>query len=479
MHLVWFRKDLRILDNPALFTAIQRGGSVVAAYVATPQQWQKHNMAPIQADLIFRHLEALRCELEQLNIPFLYAEKPDYNHSVQAIVELARVLGCKTISVNREYELNEQRRDDELVAKSAPLGISACLYHDRCLLPPGSILNQEQRYFKVFTPFKRKWLTQFALTAQDVCKPSCAVPHSILSFPAANRVGFTVFDSNSHFGYSRQNSSDYFTDTSDILHRLRYYSMHSLADYAVLRDFPAVDGTSRLSPYLTIGALSVRQCVAAMRERAVNDLDCGAESWLNEFIWREFYQHLVALEPKISQRKSFHSWGDLIPWRNNTVWFNKWQRGETGYPIIDAAMRQLNRTGWMHNRLRMVVASFLTKDLHIDWRWGETYFMRKLVDGDFAANNGGWQWSASTGCDAQPYFRIFNPVSQGEKFDSDGQFVRRWIPELARVPDRYLHKPWLWKGYDSLHYPFPLVDHKQQRTITLMLYQNAKQRQAG
>jgi deoxyribodipyrimidine photo-lyase len=478
MQIVWFRRDLRTLDNPALCAATQSNEPVVAVYVATPAQWQSHHLAPIQADLIVRRLRILQQELAALNIPLLYTEKDDYRQSIQAVAALATKLGAERVVANREYELNERCRDQQLAALGSSLGIAVELYHDRCLLPPGSVLNQQQSYFKVFTPFKRQWLKQFYATPLKVSRPGpVPEPDPAMLFRSACAEGFALFTAGSSFSYPRCNSCDYFSATEDILRRLHQYCDVSLSEYAQRRDFPAVSGTSQLSPYLSIGALSVRQCVAAMREVQGGELDSGAEVWLSELIWREFYQHLCALEPRISREQSFHPWGDQLAWQNNPRWFEKWKQGETGYPIVDAAMRQLNQTGWMHNRLRMVVASFLTKDLHIDWRWGEAYFMQRLVDGDFAANNGGWQWSASTGCDGQPYFRIFNPVSQGEKFDPDGQFVRRWLPELAAVPDRYLHKPWLWSECDKLNYCPPMVDHKQQREIALSLYKSAREQQ--
>jgi deoxyribodipyrimidine photo-lyase len=248
-----------------------------------------------------------------------------------------------------------------------------------------------------------------------------------------------------------------------------------MPEYHERRDYPAMDMTSRLSPYLTLGIISVRQCLARLHQSQPSHNNAGADTWLSELIWREFYQHLIYFWPEICKGNNFHEWANNLVWnQNGEDWLRKWQSGETGYPIVDAAMRQLNQTGWMHNRLRMIVASFLTKDLHIDWRHGEQYFMRQLIDGDFAANNGGWQWSASTGCDGQPYFRIFNPITQGERFDPHGQFIRQYIPELSAVPDKYIHSPWLWGGVKSLSYPAPIVDHKREREITLGVYKEAK-----
>ncbi len=240
---------------------------------------------------------------------------------------------------------------------------------------------------------------------------------------------------------------------------------------------PAVEGTSRLSPCLATGVLSPRQCLHRLLTEHPAALDGGAGATrLNELIWREFYRHLMVYYPKLCKGRPFIAWTDKVAWREDDAALQAWQRGETGFPIVDAAMRQLNATGWMHNRLRMIVASFLTKDLRLDWRAGERYFMSQLIDGDLAANNGGWQWAASTGTDAAPYFRIFNPTTQGEKFDKQGVFMRRWLPELAKVPEKALHQPWAWadKQGIKLDYPRPIVDHKQARQETLAAWEAAR-----
>ncbi|ORU03638.1 deoxyribodipyrimidine photo-lyase, partial [Klebsiella pneumoniae] len=220
-----------------------------------------------------------------------------------------------------------------------------------------------------------------------------------------------------------------------------------------------------------------RQCLHRLLTEHPAALDGGAgATWLNELIWREFYRHLMVYYPKLCKGRPFTAWTDKVAWRAEEAALQAWQRGETGFPIVDAAMRQLNATGWMHNRLRMIVASFLTKDLRLDWRAGERYFMSQLIDGDLAANNGGWQWAASTGTDAAPYFRIFNPTTQGEKFDKQGVFIRRWLPELAKVPEKALHQPWAWadKQGITLDYSRPIVDHKQARQETLAAWEAAR-----
>ncbi|MFH0231255.1 deoxyribodipyrimidine photo-lyase [Vibrio diabolicus] len=471
MILVWFRRDLRTLDHTALKAALDSGQPVVACFIATPEQWREHHMAPMQADLIARRLEYLNDELESLNVPFLYKEVPSFSDCTEVISEWAKTLEATSVMANIHYEVNERELDAQVSEALASHDIDFELFHDKCVHPPTTVLNKQGEYFKVFTPFKRAWLTQFQMPA--VTKPQEQAP---LSSKLLEQLEPIRFSSDFTFSYPRESSEDWFASTNDVLKQLREFARERSDAYKEDRDFPAIDGTSQLSPYLAIGALSPRQCIARLyAENQQNDLTEGKATWLSELIWREFYQHLLVFEPKLVKGKGFIDWEDKIQWSYDEQAFERWKTGSTGYPIVDAAMRQLNQTGWMHNRLRMVVASFLTKDLHIDWRWGEAYFMSKLVDGDFAANNGGWQWSASTGCDGQPYFRIFNPISQGEKFDSDGQFVRHWVPEIKSVPNKYIHKPWTWEGFSLLEYHKPMVDHKTEREITLRLFKSAKE----
>ncbi|HHF2890482.1 TPA: deoxyribodipyrimidine photo-lyase [Vibrio diabolicus] len=471
MILVWFRRDLRTLDHTALKAALDSGQPVVACFIATPEQWREHHMAPMQADLIARRLEYLNDELESLNVPFLYKEVPSFSDCTEVISEWAKTLEATSVMANIHYEVNERELDAQVSEALASHDIDFELFHDKCVHPPTTVLNKQGEYFKVFTPFKRAWLTQFQMPA--VTKPQEQAP---LSSKLLEQLEPIRFSSDFTFSYPRESSEDWFASTNDVLKQLREFARERSDAYKEDRDFPAIDGTSQLSPYFAIGALSPRQCIARLyAENQQNDLTEGKATWLSEIIWREFYQHLLVFEPKLVKGKGFIDWEDKIQWSYDEQAFERWKTGATGYPIVDAAMRQLNQTGWMHNRLRMVVASFLTKDLHIDWRWGEAYFMSKLVDGDFAANNGGWQWSASTGCDGQPYFRIFNPISQGEKFDSDGQFVRHWVPEIKSVPNKYIHKPWTWEGFSLLEYHKPMVDHKTEREITLRLFKSAKE----
>ncbi len=466
MQIVWLRRDLRVEDNSALHQAIDSGQPVVAVFIATPETWAKHHLAPIQADLIYRRLFELQHDLAKLNIPLLYHQVADFTESVDWLCDTASELQASRILFNKEYEWNESQRDQYLCERAK---CDVASYDDKCLFAPGSVFNKQGDYFKVFTPFKKHYLAKLEQYPVTIAKSHRVEERAELGVMSAY-----LLSADSEFSYPRASSEGYCVDTRSIRQRLRDFCQDDVDGYQQQRDFPAVEGTSRLSPYLAIGALSVRQCTARLMIGHGYHLSLGRQTWLSELIWRDFYQHLVFFEPKLSKGKNFVGWTEKVEWLENHDYLSAWQQGRTGYPIVDAAMRQLNATGWMHNRLRMIVASFLTKDLHIHWHEGEKYFMQQLIDGDYAANNGGWQWSASTGCDGQPYFRIFNPITQGEKFDAQGAFIRTWIPELESVPDKFIHKPWLWDNVNTLSYPQPIVDHKSERALTLRFFQNAK-----
>ncbi|PMH43149.1 deoxyribodipyrimidine photo-lyase [Vibrio sp. 10N.286.49.B3] len=474
MNLIWFRRDLRVIDNTALRFALEANRPVVAVFIATPEQWGQHHMSPIQADLIYRRLFALRDDLKKLNIPLLYCEVSNYSASVDAITHLANSFDADHIFANKEYEVNEEHRDRLLKSSLLDSQCTLSLFDDKCVFAPGDVLNKQGTYFKVFTPFKKSWLNRF--TPPHVTSPHAQEYNlSDMQSELANESNFSELSDSIRFSYSRKNSQAWKVESSDIIRQLRTFCTQHVDQYDVERDFPSLDTTSRLSPYLAIGALSVRQCIARLyMQSQAGVLSTGKQIWLSELIWREFYQHLLSFEPKLSRGHAFVTWSEDIGWHDNLQALQAWQQGKTGFPLVDAAMRQLNQTGWMHNRLRMVVASFLTKDLHLNWREGEAYFMSQLIDGDFAANNGGWQWSASTGCDGQPYFRIFNPVSQSERFDAQGEFIRYWLPELESVPDKWIHQPWMWEGSQMLDYPQPIIDHKVERGVTLAAYKAAK-----
>lgn len=469
--LVWLRNDLRVYDNQALYEACQAGLPVVALFVATAQSWQQHFMAPIKQDLIRRRVQQLQTELAALNIPLLAIEGGHYS-DIPALMQQLCASGAAALYGHTEYELREQVRDRKVSDVFADAG-KACYWFDRkAVMAPGSILSKTGGIYQIFTPFKKTWLARLREVGVR-CFPRVQLSHAQALEPSYFKT-LSLAPMLAGDG----SSEAYAVDELQVLDKMRQFCRDKVAFYQTERDFPALDGTSSLSAYLAIGVISGQQCVSRLQLEAANEWDkekSGAAVWLSELIWRDFYHHILMAFPQLIKHKAFQKDTDGIVWPNNPQLFQAWCDGKTGYPIVDAAMRQLNQTGWMHNRLRMIVASFLVKDLHIDWRWGEQYFMSKLIDGDFAANNGGWQWAASTGTDAAPYFRIFNPVTQSERFDPDGVFIKRMLPELAEVPKKQIHWPHplpLWSGYVK-----PVVDHSKARIKTLELFHTVKKSQ--
>lgn len=464
--LVWLRNDLRLYDNQALVEACQSGLPVVALFVATPQSWQKHFMAPIKQDFIRRRVRQLERELATLNIPLLAVEGTDYD-AVPALMQQLIVAGAEALYSHTEYELRERVRDRKVSDIFAQAGKASFWFDRKAVMPPGSILSKTGGIYQIFTPFKKTWLARLREQGVHCFSKPKALAELKWQWPELPLMQ-----------EGDGSSAAYVVDEVTILEQMRQFCRDKVAYYQSERDFPAKDGTSSLSAYLAIGVVSAQQCISRLQLEAANEWDkekSGAAVWLSELVWRDFYHHILMAFPNLIKHKAFQQDTDAIVWPNNAQLFQAWCEGKTGYPIVDAAMRQLNQTGWMHNRLRMIVASFLVKDLHIDWRWGEQYFMSKLIDGDFAANNGGWQWAASTGTDAAPYFRIFNPVTQSERFDPDGVFIKRMLPELADVPKKQIHWPHplpLWSDYSKA-----VVDHSKARLKTLELFHTVKKPQ--
>ncbi|WP_413112301.1 deoxyribodipyrimidine photo-lyase [Thaumasiovibrio sp. DFM-14] len=474
--VIWLRRDLRLVDNTALHNAAQHHSDLILVYIATPTQWQAHHLAPIQADLIARRLAYLRRQAQQCHVPLYYLSCDSYAQVPTLLKSVCQQHGATHLYCNREYELNEVRRDVLVERTLTEEAIKFRSFDDSCILPPGSVLNGSGTCYRVFTPYRRAWVQQLLSNAQNVA----LVPSPLArQTPPLNAENYGVELPEIEFKYPKVSSSNYPVADNAIYALLSEFCQHKAAQYAQDRDYPARDGTSQLSPYLAIGALSARQCLNALMREYPNSLesqDSGQFVWLNELIWREFYKHLSAAYPSLSQGQPFVAWTAGVDWHESPSLLQAWQQGKTGFPIVDAAMRQLNTTGWMHNRLRMIVASFLTKDLQLDWREGERYFMSQLVDGDYASNNGGWQWAASTGTDAQPYFRVFNPTTQGKNYDPKGIFIRKWIPELTCCPDKYLHQPERWEGCIEAGYMLPIVDHAKARLMSIDRFKQAKAR---
>lgn len=458
---IWFRQDLRITDNQALTAAVkmarQQRLPLKAVYIATPVQWQRHDVGPRQLDFMQRHLRCLQQALAMLGIELSLWCCDTFEDVLPLWQQQLEQQRAVAIFSGREPEINEQRRDQQLLDAGLPLNLT----DEHCLLAPGSVRNQSGEMYRVFTPFFKRW-REMASRKAFVPLPPPAPLASAISVPAPITLPVAL-----------GNSESWRAGEGEAKQRLQQFVLQAAEDYAQQRDFPAIDGTSSLSPYLALGVLSPRQCLVTLLAtfpEAIVDDTSPARTWLAELVWREFYRHLLVAFPHLCMGVSFNPLGSDIQWRQADEDFAAWCEGRTGYPIVDAAMRQLNQIGWMHNRLRMIVASFLTKHLLIDWRRGERWFRRQLLDGDLAANNGGWQWSAGTGCDAQPYFRIFNPMTQSEKFDPDASFIKRYVPEVADWSLKQIHHPEQ-RSHAQLFtvsdYPLPIVEHSAARARAL------------
>ncbi|MDW8144863.1 MAG: deoxyribodipyrimidine photo-lyase [Roseiflexaceae bacterium] len=477
----WFRRDLRLRDNPALSAAAARSnGHVIPLFILDDGILRAPRTGAARIAFMLEALRDLDASLRSRGSRLVVRQ----GRTLDVIRDLVQETGAAGVAWNRDYTPFARRRDMQIEALLRDLSVETLIAEDAVILGPDDVRTSEGRPYTVYTPYWRRWR---ALVEQrrtellnEIDQPRLRpVPERIADqrIPDAAELGITVSQRIPPGGETPGNARlAAFVDLA---------AEYSIAGYADGRDLLAEPATSRLSPYLRFGCVAPRTALrAALRllDSVGDDQDAGRivrsiETWIGELAWRDFYYQILWHYPHVL-RRSFKPQYDALAWENDPALFDAWKEGRTGFPIIDAAMRQLNQEAWMHNRARMIVASFLTKDLLIDWRWGERYFMQQLVDGDHAANNGGWQWSAGTGTDAQPYFRIFNPVSQGQKFDPTGAFVRRYLPELTQVPDRYIHAPWTMPQAEQQRcgviigrdYPAPIVDHAQRRTRALALY---------
>ncbi|TMN73329.1 deoxyribodipyrimidine photo-lyase [Pseudoalteromonas sp. S1727] len=454
----WFRRDLRLFNNQALYQAIENGCKN-AVFFITEQQWQCHGVAPIQIDLLKRRLDYLGQLLADNGIKLHIIDGVDYSGCIQRLTAFCQQHAVSSVYANKEYEINEVKRDQAFLKHGDEIGTSLLLFDGDVIAPPGTVLNQSGEMFKVFTPFKNAWLKQY----QD-SHFYFTTPPTMFSPIAWQSCALLSTDNSSH---------KWPVDDQSLSQICSRFINEKLLSYKDQRDIPSIKGTSGLSPYLALGVVSVYQLIALVQQQHIDVLSSSKSNlftWVNELVWREFYRHLIVAYPKLNKYQNFNEKYDPVQWRSDDADFTAWCQGKTGYPLVDAAMRQLQQTGWMHNRLRMVVASFLTKHLLIDWRKGERFFMQHLIDGDLASNNGGWQWAASTGCDAQPYFRIFNPITQSERFDPEGEFIRKYVPELTSVPSKHIHFPHIYlalQGSDKNQYWPAIVDHKAARQRAL------------
>ncbi|MAT49879.1 MAG: deoxyribodipyrimidine photo-lyase [Porticoccaceae bacterium] len=463
MNLVWFRNDLRLRDNPALWHSCQ-DGVTGGIFILTPEQWRNHGMAAVRIDFLLRNLRVLSRRLHEIGIPLIIEQAGRFADVPEILHRNCQQLGVEGLYWNDEYPLDEQRRDQSVQDSMAGAGIDCHRFHDRTIAPPGSVLKKDGEPYQVFTPFKRTWQTLLDLGPPELFPAPLAQSVPELPRGVSTEIPGAIEGFDSPVPASLWPAGE-----EEAQKKLDDFCRNRIGHYERDRDFPGVEGTSTLSPYLAIGALSPQQCLRAALEARSRGSSAqqGADSWINELVWRDFYQHLVVAYTHLCKGQPFKAETAELRWRNSEEDFERWCRGETGVPIVDAGMRQLLRTGWMHNRVRMITAMFLTKNLLIDWRRGEHWFMTHLVDGDFAANNGGWQWSASTGTDAAPYFRIFNPFTQAERFDPEARYIKHFVPELKDLEPRQIHRPDALGKSRPAGYPDLMVDLKKSRQAAI------------
>jgi len=480
--LVWFRRDLRTEDHAALYHALRAARRVWCVFVFDKAILDALPRADRRVEFIHDSLMALHPQLAAM------AARPGAGLIVrhawahEEIPRLAQALHVQAVYTNHDDEPAALERDTQVRGALAHAGIALHTSKDHVVFERSELLTGSGKPYSVFTPYKNAWLKKlepFFLQAYPVEKYAA----SLAALPADLSGGVPSLES---IGFERSNLHTLKMPTGAAgAQTLLADFTDRIDDYEATRNFPAVKGPSYLSTHLRFGTVSIRQLARLAWERAQTQPQ-GASVWLSELIWRDFYHQVLHHHPHVVGA-CFRPEYDQLKWEHGAhadALFAAWCEGRTGYPLVDAAMAQINQTGYMHNRLRMVVASFLTKDLGIDWRWGERYFATHLNDFDLAANNGGWQWAASTGCDAQPWFRIFNPVTQSEKFDAAGAFIRRYLPQLAGLPDKLIHAPWLARPIDlsaaglvlGRDYPLPVVQHDEARAKTLARFGVLKSR---
>ncbi|MEX1200680.1 MAG: FAD-binding domain-containing protein [Methylophaga sp.] len=458
IQAVWLRNDLRLDDHPALYDA-QQQGAIHVVYVATPKQWQQHHESPARLGLKAAALKDIAARLADLGIPFTLLEA-DWFKDVPAVLEkFCAEQNISDLWFQLETPWDENSRDEavELTLKKADVGVHA-LPSD--LLVPLPVKTQQDDPFKVFTPYYRRWLQ----ILEDIHRAP---------YPEPNSQGKVLAKPELKCDWAGEFREDLWpSDEASALSRLSAFGELKIQDYKKQRDFPIKPATSVLSPYLANGQLGPRRLLATVQFFCgEQNRDWRHDDWLRELAWRDFYRQLLLWFPRVSKLQPFKPETKHVKWRDDEAGFKAWCEGKTGFPIVDAAMRQLNQTGWMHNRLRMIAASFLTKLLLTNWRRGEDYFLDKLIDGEFASNNGGWQWSASTGVDAAPYFRVFNPTLQSERYDAEGKFIKRFVPELADVPAKQIHNPPA-ELREKCGYPQPVVDYKPARQDAIAAFKD-------
>ena len=467
--LVWLRNDLRMDDNPSLKQACIESEEVHCIYIYSPGQITLHNEASCKVEFIIENLMNLSKSLKEFNIPLTIISSKGFRDNAEKIIEIVKKRSITKVYWNNVFGADEQKRDEDVKQILETNNINYETFDDQIVFAPGTIKTGENKPYSVFTPFKRRWIENFNLDLLDI----------EYDYPIKNNTEVFSNVENFDFDYKKSHSVDmslWKIGEQNVLSILMNYLDENIYRYSTDRNDPIIDGTSRLSPYLSTGIISSKRCILEALKKNKFELDSGEKGitkWIDEIVWREFYRNIMFSFPKVSKGMPFQDYTKNIKWRFNEEEFDAWKNGRTGFPIIDSAMRQLLSEGWMHNRLRMVVAMFFTKNMLHDWRLGEAYFMQNLLDGDFSSNNGGWQWSSSTGTDAAPYFRIFNPITQSKNFDSDGLFIKKYVPELKELDKKEIHDP-VEKVRTHLNYPSQILDLKQSRLRAIEAFNSAK-----
>ncbi len=460
----WFRRDLRVSDNAALSAAAKRAELVIPVFIVEDAFRTGPDVGAARLLFLLRSLASLAKNLAALGYPLIIR----HGRSEIELPKLAQEIKAEAVFCNARYEPYAEARDNRIFNALNSLGIGFEIFKDAVIWEKQEILNLSGLPYTVFTPYSKTW------KAKRFPAPYARLKTATKPFPKIPSDPLPVDSAELGHPWNLPIAA---AGEHAALELLRSFMDHRVLLYGEARNYPATTGTSQLSPHLRAGTIGIRTILAKLDDARTKANPAQLKScdvFLTELIWREFYLQILTNFPHV-MKGCFRKEYDQLAWSNNETHFQAWCAGQTGYPIVDAAMRCLNTTGEMHNRLRMIVAMFLTKDLLINWQWGERYFMQKLLDGDMAANNGGWQWSAGTGTDAAPYFRIFNPVSQGEKFDAEGKFVRQWLPELAHLPNDLIHQPWENPLLASrAKYPARIVLHEEQRPQCLAMFKAVK-----
>jgi deoxyribodipyrimidine photo-lyase len=511
--VVWFRTDLRVSDNTALAAALSRCEGVVGLFVVSLDEWRRHGFAPVKVDLWLRSARELARELAAVGIGLEVRVAEAMRDVPRVVGRVAEEGKCGAVFANAEYEIDEARRDERAGEVLREAGVGFELFHDQVFAAPGEVRTGEGRYFTVFTPFKAalfKRMRERGVPSVGGAVPKVRGGGVFVGAEARSAAGVSALVREAicgeaapdwdvvlkRLGIASEGAVDrkrWPAGERAARERLAAFVRGAIVRYGEERDVPSRAGTSGLSAAMNLGLVSCRECLGAALEmngvvmagrarggkRVEDGLDAGNEgitTWISELVWREFYIHVMAGYPRVCMHRAFKPETERVRWKENPAHLEAWKAGRTGVPIVDAGMRQLAATGWMHNRVRMITAMYLSKNLLLDWRLGEAWFMANLVDGFLASNNGGWQWSASTGTDAAPYFRVFNPVSQSRRFDPEGAYIKDWVPELRGLDAESVHEPWEMAGLARarVEYPEPLVDLGRSRAEAIAAFKGLK-----